>query len=68
MAQEKVKGEDSPPRAAINVTDLAGSYTVTAKHGIRVDGQEGTVEKGETVELDGDAARALLNEGSVERA
>lgn len=69
MASEKVRGEDSPPVATVNVTEmLAGKYKVTAKAGIRVGGHKGTIEKGETVELNGDAARALLNEGSVERA
>lgn len=69
MPSEKVKGEDEAPQVAVNVTDmLAGTYKVTAEKGVRVGGVQGTIKKGDTVELNGDAARALMNEGSVERA
>jgi hypothetical protein len=69
MTSDKVKGEDDPPKAEVNVTDLlAGKYKVTAPKGIRVSGHEGTLKKGDEVDLNGDAARALMNEGSVERA
>ena len=69
MTSDNVKGEDGGATASVNVADLfAGKYRVTAEKGVRVGGHEGTIKKGDTVELNGDAARALMNEGSVERA
>lgn len=42
-------------------------YKVVAKDGITVD-PHGVVEKGKTVKLEWDGARALLLEGSIEEA
>lgn len=67
MSTDKVRGSDSTPRTAVNAADLlAGTYKVTAEDGVFTDA--GFAKKGEKVELTGDAARALMNEGSIERA
>jgi hypothetical protein len=69
MTSDRVKGEDGGATAQVNVADmLAGTYRVTAEKGVSVSGFKGTIKKGDEVELNGDAARALMNEGSVERA
>lgn len=71
MTSDRVKGEDDPPVAAVNVTEaFAGKYKVTAKDGVSIsfEGEKLDAAHGKTVELPGDVARALLNEGSIERA
>lgn len=71
MGSEKVQGRDDPPVAAVNAVDLlAGEYKVTADGGVSVsaDGKAYFAKKGETIDLNGDAARALMNEGSIKRA
>jgi hypothetical protein len=70
MPAEKVRGEDSPPVASVNVADmLAGKFKVVAD-GVSVSMGDKHIDakKGDEIELDGDAARALLNEGSIKRA
>jgi hypothetical protein len=67
MGNEKLTTTESAG-AQVNLTQLKGTYEVTAKDGIRLDGHEETIEKGATVELGADAARALLNEGSIKEA
>lgn len=54
------------PEAGVNLSQLKGSYEVTAAGGISTD--DGTFEKGDNVELSADQARALLNDGSVKEA
>lgn len=67
MATERVRGEDEKPVPQINADALAGRYRVTAKDGIHLDGVEGVINKNEEVDLNSNAARALLNDGSIER-
>lgn len=54
------------PGAGINLSQMKGTYEVTAARGISTD--DGTFEKGDTVELGADAARALMNDGSIKEA
>lgn len=70
MTSDTVKTRDEAPRASVNAeAAFAGTYRVTADKGITVSGHDGkTYKKGDKVELNGDAARALLNDGSIERA
>lgn len=65
MGNEKLTTTESAG-AGVNLSQLKGTYEVTAKRGISTDG--GAFEKGETVELGADAARALLNDGSIKEA
>jgi hypothetical protein len=65
MGNEKLSTSESAA-AQVNLTQLKGTYEVTAKDGISTD--DGVFEKGDTVELGADAARALLNDGSIKEA
>ncbi len=67
MAAERVRGSDQTPVTSVNAAGaMAGTYEVTAKDGISIDA--GVFDKGDKVELDGNAARALLNDGSIKEA
>lgn len=65
MGNENLSTSESAG-AGVNLSQLKGTYEVTAKAGISTD--DGTFEKGDTVELGADAARALLNDGSIKEA
>ncbi len=65
MAEENIPTTDSPPRAVINMATAKGNYIVTASFIVTDDGR---FDKGEKVELAGDVATALANEGSIKPA
>jgi hypothetical protein len=67
MSTDKVSGKDETPKVILNSAELlAGTYKVTAEDGVFT--RAGFSKKGEEIELDGDTARALMNEGSIKRA
>ncbi len=67
MAAERVRGSDQTPVTSVNAAGaMEGEYEVTASDGISIDA--GIFDKGDKVHLDGNAARALLNDGSIKEA
>jgi hypothetical protein len=63
MSSEKLTTKDENT-ANVNVAIPRGTYRVTAKDGVQVDGD--SYDKGDEVKLQGAAIQALLNDGSIE--